>query len=51
MAERVADWQDDICRLARGAGLDIAKIGLDRWAMERALVQFIAARRLRRVKM
>jgi hypothetical protein len=50
MAERVADWQDHVFRLARGAGLDIAKIGLDRWEMERSLVQFVAARRLRRVK-
>lgn len=51
MAERVADWQDDIFRLARGVGLDIAKIGLDRWEMERSLVHFVAERRLRKVKM
>jgi uncharacterized protein (DUF58 family) len=46
---RVQEWQDEIDRLARDAGLDIVHVGLDRWAMETALVEFVAERRLRKL--
>lgn len=49
LAERVAEWQDAIVRLARDADLDIVRIGLDRWEMETTLAGFVAERRLRKV--
>lgn len=48
LAARVSEWQDEVSRLARDAGLDIVRVGLDRWEMETALVQFAAERRLRK---
>ena len=35
--------------LARDAGLDVVRVGLDRWEMETALVEFTAERRLRKM--
>ncbi len=49
LAARVEQWQDSIMALARDADLDIVRVGLDRWEMETALVQFTAERRLRKV--
>ena len=49
MAERVAAWQDRIAAQARAAGLDVVRVGLDRWQMETALVEFTAERRLRKM--
>jgi uncharacterized protein (DUF58 family) len=49
MAGRVEEWQQDIMRLARDADLDIIRVGLDRWEMETTLVEFAAARRLRKI--
>ncbi len=49
MAARVGEWQAEIQRLARDADLDLVLVGLDRWAMETALVEFVAERRLRKV--
>ncbi len=49
LAARVGEWQDDIGRQAREAGLDVVRVGLDRWAMETALVEFTAERRLRKI--
>ena len=49
LAGRVVEWQDDIERLARDAGLDVVRVGLDRWQMETALVEFTAERRLRKM--
>ena len=46
---RIEEWQEHIERLARDAGLDIVRVGLDRWDMETALVNFVAERRLRKV--
>ena len=46
---RIEEWQAHIQRLARDADLDIVRVGLDRWAMETALVNFVAERRLRKV--
>ena len=49
LGARVQEWQEEIGRLARDAGLDIVHVGLDRWAMETALVEFVAERRLRKL--
>jgi len=49
LGERVVAWQDDIERTARDAGLDVVRVGLDRWQMETALVEFTAERRLRKM--
>ena len=49
LAARVEAWQDRIEKLAREAGLDVVRVGLDRWQMETALVEFTAERRLRKM--
>jgi uncharacterized protein (DUF58 family) len=49
LARRIAEWQDEIERLARDADLDVVRVGLDRWEMETALVKFTAERRLRKM--
>jgi uncharacterized protein (DUF58 family) len=46
---RIEEWQQEIQRLARDAGLDIVRVGLDRWEMETVLVNFVAERRLRKI--
>ena len=48
LADRLEEWQDDILHLARESGLDIVRIGLDRWEMETTLAAFLAERRLRK---
>ena len=48
LAARVEEWQQEIQRLARDAGLDIVRVGLDRWEMETVLVNLVAERRLRK---
>jgi len=49
LAARVDDWQQGIMTLARDNGLDVVRVGLDRWQMEAALVGFTAERRLRKM--
>jgi uncharacterized protein (DUF58 family) len=49
LGTRIAEWQDEIQRLARSAGLDLVRVGLDRWEMETTLVEFTAERRLRKI--
>ena len=49
LGARVEEWQAEICRMARDAGLDIVRVGLDRWEMETVLVEFVAERRLRKM--
>ena len=49
LAARVDDWQQGIMTLARDNGLDVVRVGLDRWQMEAALVEFTAERRLRKM--
>ncbi|MGH9237617.1 MAG: DUF58 domain-containing protein [Vicinamibacterales bacterium] len=49
LADRVGAWQDRIEALARASGLDVVRVGLDRWQMETALVEFTAERRLRKM--
>jgi uncharacterized protein (DUF58 family) len=48
LAARVEEWQEALQRLAREANLDVVRVGLDRWEMENALIQFVAERRLRK---
>jgi hypothetical protein len=50
LGRRAFEWQDTIERHAREAGLDVVRVGLDRWEMETALVEFTAERRLRKTK-
>jgi hypothetical protein len=50
LAARVAEWQDEVERLARDADLDLVRVGLDRWEMETTLAQFAAERRLRKMQ-
>jgi hypothetical protein len=49
LSERVGGWQDRVEAMARDAGLDVVRVGLDRWQMETALVEFTAERRLRKM--
>jgi uncharacterized protein (DUF58 family) len=49
LGTRIVEWQDEIERLARSAGLDLVRVGLDRWEMETTLVEFTAERRLRKM--
>jgi uncharacterized protein (DUF58 family) len=49
LAARVEAWQEDVARLAREGGLDLVRIGLDRWQMETTLAEFAAERRLRKL--
>jgi uncharacterized protein (DUF58 family) len=49
LAGRVVQWQDEVEQFARGAGLDVVRVGLDRWQMETALVEFTGERRLRKM--
>ncbi len=49
LATRVDEWQQDIVTFARDNGLDVVRVGLDRWEMEAALVEFTAERRLRKM--
>jgi uncharacterized protein (DUF58 family) len=49
LAERASAWQDEVVRMAKEADLDVVRVGLDRWEMETALVEFAAERRLRKM--
>jgi uncharacterized protein (DUF58 family) len=49
LAERATAWQDDVGRMAKDYDLDVVRVGLDRWEMETALVEFTAERRLRKM--
>ena len=49
LADRTNAWQDEVVRLAKDVDLDVVRVGLDRWEMETALVEFTAERRLRKM--
>ena len=49
LAERASAWQDEVVQIAKDADLDVVRVGLDRWEMETALVEFTAERRLRKM--
>ena len=48
LAARARAWQDDIARMAKAAGLDVLRFGLDERQSAIALSEFIAERRLRK---
>jgi len=49
LGQRASEWQDEVERMAKDADLDVVRVGLDRWEMETALVEFTAERRLRKM--
>lgn len=49
LGDRIEEWQQQILEIARDQDLDVLRIGPDRSAMETALVEFMAERRLRHV--
>jgi uncharacterized protein (DUF58 family) len=51
LAGRVGEWQEQLLQQARRQGVDMVRIGVERWEMEHALLQLVAERRLRKVKM
>ena len=51
LRERVGQWQADFAALARSRGLDVVLVGLDRWEMEFTLLQLVAQRRVRKVRL
>lgn len=50
MADRVRRWQDDVAALAKDVDLDVVRIGTDHTASDLALAEFVAERRLRKVR-
>ena len=48
---RVEQWQLEIASRARSRGLDVVLVGLDRWEMEYTLLQLVADRRVRKVRL
>jgi uncharacterized protein (DUF58 family) len=48
MAARAGEWQDEVQRLAKDAGLDVVRIGRDPRQTDIALSEFVAERRLRK---
>jgi uncharacterized protein (DUF58 family) len=49
LADRAREWQDQIRRQAKDAGLDIVSIGLDQAKADLALSEFVVERRLRKI--
>jgi len=50
MAGRVRAWQDEVAAMAKDADLDVVRIGVDASASDLALAEFVAERRLRKVR-
>jgi uncharacterized protein (DUF58 family) len=48
---RIDAWQEDFMARARARGLDVVLIGLDRWQTESTLLQLVAERRVRKVRL
>ncbi len=48
MGERIEQWHAHVAALARDNGLDLVRVGLDRWEMETTLIEFARERRLRK---
>jgi uncharacterized protein (DUF58 family) len=48
LSARTRSWQDEVTRLAKDAGLDVLRIGVDEVQTVIALSEFIAERRLRK---
>ncbi len=50
LAVKVRDWQAEVARAARDAGLDVVRVSLDQRQADIALSEFVAERRLRKTK-
>jgi len=50
MADRVRRWQDEVAAMAKDADLDVVRVGRDESASDLALAEFVAERRLRKVR-
>jgi uncharacterized protein (DUF58 family) len=50
MADRVRRWQDNVAALAKDRDLDVVRIGIDQTTSDLALAEFVAERRLRKVR-
>ncbi len=50
LAGRVRDWQAEVERSARDAGLDVVRVGPDQRQADIALSEFVAERRLRKTR-
>jgi len=48
MSAKTRAWQDEVSRMAKDAGLDVLRIGVDELQTAIALSEFIAERRLRK---
>jgi hypothetical protein len=48
MSAKTRAWQDEVSRMAKDAGLDVLRIGIDEQQTAIALSEFIAERRLRK---
>ena len=48
VASRVRDWQNDVERIAKDAGLDVLRLGLDQTESVIQLTEFVMERRLRK---
>jgi hypothetical protein len=51
LVQRVEQWQDELARLAGERGIDVVRVGLDRWEMEYTLLRLVAERRVRKVRL
>ena len=51
LRRRVGEWQRELDARARSRGLDLVRVGLDRWQMEDALARWVVERRLRKVRL
>jgi hypothetical protein len=50
LRQRAGEWQQELEARARARGLDVVRVGLDRWQMETALARWVVERRLRKVR-
>jgi uncharacterized protein (DUF58 family) len=50
MADRVRRWQDEVAAMAKDVDLDVVRVGIDHTAGDLALAEFVAERRLRKVR-
>ena len=48
LARRAREWQDDVQRIAKDAGIDVLRLGLDETESAVSLSEFVAERRLRK---
>ena len=48
LARRARAWQDDVQQIAKDAGIDVLRLGLDETESAVSLSEFVAERRLRK---